>query len=85
MSQQAEKAKGVAWTPLLQLWKAGVSAWQDSSHLVGREDTGGGGGKGTASAKEESLVGVAVQTGLYVPLRPSAQIPRGPTSSSLDI
>lgn len=84
MSQQAEKAKGVAWTPLLQLWKAGVSAWQDSSHLVGREDTGRG-GKGTASAKEELLVGVAVQTGLYVLLRPSAQVPRGPMSSSLDI
>ena len=43
VSQQAETAKGVAWTPLLQFaWRAGVSAWQDAFHLVAvREDAGG--------------------------------------------
>lgn len=56
VSQQAEKAKGVAWTPLLQLWKAGVSAWQDSSHLVGREDTGEGGRELPVQRKNRWLV-----------------------------
>lgn len=78
---RASKGSGLDSTPsVVEGW--GVCL---AGHLPPRSCERGHWGKGTASAKEELLVGVAVRMGLYVLLRPSAQIPLGPMSSSFDI
>lgn len=69
LSQQAEgKRRGLDSTPSAVLGR--VSAWPDSSNLLGS--------KFTAHGKEEVLAGVAVWMGLCVLFRPSTKIPLGP-------
>ena len=76
------KGSGLDSTPSVCLEGWGVCL---AGRLPPRSCERGRWGEGTANAKEEPLVGVAVQMGLYVLLRPSAQIPLGPMSSSFDI